>query len=158
MENISREVDRLLRAGRDKKQVWRLLRSDDNEAQLAFCLNNTPLPDDRVTYRYINYFLSLALLVMTIDKTWAAVSFGRFDLYFFASLVVPTINVYILFEVWNFRRRGYQFLFVLSCLALIRPENYAALPLIMLAVQISLAAFLFLRIFPVQRKITIEKK
>ncbi len=154
MKKISQEVDRLLKSGQDKKKVWRQLRQDDNEAQLAFCLNNNSLPGDHAAYRYINYFLSLALLVMTMLKTWEAVSIGRFDLYFIALLVVPTINIYVLLEVWNFRRRGYQFLFVLSCLALIRPENHVSFMLVLLAVQISLSAFLYLKIFPSQGKIT----
>jgi hypothetical protein len=107
---------------------------------------------DRSRYKFINYLLALALVVMTAEKVWAAMAFGRFDLYFFASLVVPTINIYILAEVWKFRRRGYQFLFVLSCLALIRPENHTSLMLILLAVQISLSAFLYLQIFPKTKK------
>ena len=153
MENLSRQIDRLLLEGLDKKMIWQRLRHKEDMPRLAFYLNNASLPADRAVYRYVNYFLALALLVMTAKKTLTAMAFGRLDLYFFMSLVVPTINLYVLFEIWRCRRRGYQFLFVLSCLALVRPENHGGQELVLLAVQIGLSGFLYLKMFAGRQKI-----
>ncbi len=154
---MKKEINALLLEGKTKQQIWRKLKTDDKQVNLAFHLNNIALPVDRKKFIFMNIFLAGILLFLTFKKIYATASHGHADLYFFMSLVVPIINIYVLREVLKFHRIGYQFLFILSCLSLFRPENRQPQELLMSAVLIGLSGFLYLKLFPSKNHIKIPK-
>jgi len=154
---MKKEINELLLNGKSKQQIWRKLRTDENQVNLAFHLNNLASSVDRKKHFFINIFLAGILLFLTFKKVYAAASYGHSDLFFFLSLVVPIINMFVLREVLRFHRVGYQFLFILSCLSLFRPENRQTQELLMFAVIIGLSGFLHLKLFPFKNYIKIPK-
>ena len=74
-------------------------------------------------------------------------------LFLFTSLVVPIINIYVLKEILRFHRLGFQYLFVLSCLALLLPENRQPLELFLTLGMIVLSGYLFRTLFPADKQL-----
>ena len=146
-DELTQQVDMLLSEGKSRSQIWKRLKNNENAEKLRHCLNNKALLKDKKTYRYLNIFLSLVLLFVTISQIKLAVDVEK-GIYFFASLVVPMINLYILKEVIFFRRSAYMFLFILSTFSFIHQEN-RCFPEFLFILAISLiAAFLYFKLFP----------
>jgi len=95
---------------------------------------------------------------MTLIKLWGAAAIGGVNLVFFMALVVPAINFYVLKKLLRFRRIGYQFLFILSLIALFHPENHHILEMSLTVAMILLSGFLYLRVFPKAEMILIPKE
>jgi len=146
--SIEKQVEDLLQQGLSKKTIWERLKKETDPYKLHFFLNNSSLPANRKKFQILNLLLIVILAFFTFKKLLVAFSFGTLDLFLLLSLVVPIINIYILREILRFRRLGYKFLFVLSLLALVHPENHHLQELALLAIQIVLAGFLYLRLFP----------
>ena len=157
-KKLSEKIDRLLREGKGKSQVWQSLKGSENHGQLLFLLNDQPTLKRRQTYLLLNMPLAAILLIMTCMKLFAAASIGQANLYFFLSLIVPIINIYVLKKILRFQRTGYQYLFVLSVLALFQPENHQFLEVTLLGVMLFLSGFLYLRMFPKEEIIRIPSK
>jgi hypothetical protein len=151
MTRIEKEVEQLLQQGESKNEIYRRLAREENRSALIFYLNNTSLPSDRRSFQVLNLVLATILLFVTLKKLIAAFAFGVFDLWLLLMLVVPVINLFILRQILRFRRLGYQFLLVLSLLALLQPENHHLQEAFLLALMIGLAGFLYLRLFPRRR-------
>ena len=157
-KKLSEKIDRLLREGKGKSQVWQSLKGSENHEQLLFQLNDQPTLKRRQTYLLLNMPLAAILLIMTCMKLFAAASIGQANLYFFLSLIVPIINIYVLKKILRFQRTGYQYLFVLSVLALFQPENHQFLEVTLLGVMLFLSGFLYLRMFPKEEIIRLPQK
>lgn len=145
---LSKTIDRLLREGKGKEQIWRSLKNSENPEELTFLLNNQPTLKNRRTFLLLNLPLAAILLIMTGLKFFASVAIGQPNIPFFLSLVVPIINIFVLKKIMRFERTGYQYLFVLSFLSLFQPENHRFLEITLLGVMLFLAGFLYLRMFP----------
>jgi len=145
---LSDKIEHLLREGKKKHQIWNSLKGSENQASLVYLLNDLPTLKNRQTYLLLNMPLAAILLIMTGIKLFAAASIGQANLYFFLSLVVPIINIYVLKKILRFQRTGYQYLFVLSFLSLFQPENHRIIEVTLLGVMLFLSAFLYLRVFP----------
>ncbi len=81
-------------------------------------------------------------------KLLAAFAFGTLDIYLLLALVVPTINFYILREILRFHRLGFKFLFILSILSLVQPENHHMQEIAILSIMIGLSGYLYKKMFP----------
>ena len=119
-----------------------------------FSLNNYSLPHDRKTYLVFNLILAVLRSFATAKKQLTALSFSSPDIFLLLELVVPIINIYVLRKILRFQRLGYQFLFVLSCLSLIQPENHHSQELCLIGAMIGLSGFLYKRMFPATAMIT----
>jgi hypothetical protein len=148
---LEKQVERLLRQGDGKEKIYQRLEREENRSALIFHLNNLSLPRDRRKYQVLNLVLATLLLFVTSKKLIAAFAFGVLDLWLLLMLVVPIINLFVLRQILRFRRLGYQFLFVLSLLALLQPENHHPQEALLLALMSGLSGFLYLRLFPRQR-------
>ena len=157
-KKLSEKIDRLLREGKGKSQVWQSLKGSENHGQLLFQLNDQPTLKRRQTYLLLNMPLAAILLIMTCMKLFAAASIGQANLYFFLSLIVPIINIYVLKKILRFQRTGYQYLFVLSVLALFQPENHRFLEVTLLGVMLFLSGFIYLKMFPKKEIIRLPQK
>lgn len=146
-DDLTHQVDMLLSEGKSRFQIWKRLKNNENAAGLRHCLNNKALLKDKKAYRYLNIFLSLILLFVTTSKIVLAVD-TETGLYFFASLVVPMINMYILKEVLFFRCSGYLFLCILSAISFIHQENRYFPEFLFILAMIAIAAFLYFKLFP----------
>ncbi|MCK9296045.1 MAG: hypothetical protein M0P70_13285 [Desulfobulbaceae bacterium] len=155
-DNIEKGIEELLRKGKSKTEIWEMFGQGREPHKALFYLNNSSLPRDRKKFQLINLLLALGLLVITTKKLITALSFGTLDIFLLFSLVVPVINIYVLREILRFHRIGYQFLFVLSCLALLQPENHHELELFILVLLIGLSGYLHQQMFPVKNKIRIQ--
>ncbi|MDW7772360.1 MAG: hypothetical protein SCH71_05645 [Desulfobulbaceae bacterium] len=154
--SLDKEVEELLRLGKGKKEIYKRLQTPKNKAKLVFYLNNKSTLARRKEFMWINLFLSAALLGMTIRRLLAISITGHFDFFLFFDFIVPTINFYVLREILLFQRTGYQFLAILTGLALIYPENRIMPDLLINLGMIALALFLYFRIFPKQEVITLQ--
>jgi len=146
-DELTQQVDMLLSEGKSRFQIWKRIKNNENAAALRHCLNNKALLKDKKAYRYLNIFLSLVLLFVTISQVKLAVDIEK-GIYFFASLVVPMINMYILKEVIFFRRSAYMFLFILSALSFIHQDNRNFPEFLFILAIIAMAAFLYFKLFP----------
>jgi hypothetical protein len=155
---IEERIERLLQAGKKKREVWQELREEEEPHKLLFFLNNSSRPKDRGKYQVLNLILVAVLVFITAKKLIAAFAFGQFDLWLLMMLVVPAINLYVLKEILRFRKIGYQFLFVLSLLALLQPENHFLQEATLLAIMIGLSGFLYLKLFPARDVIRMENR
>ena len=146
-DELTHQVDMLLSEGKSRFQIWKRLKSNENAAALRHCLNNKALLKDRKAYRYLNILLTLILLFVTTSKILGVVLFAK-GLYIFISLLVPMINMYILKEVFTFRRSGYMFLTILSTLSLAYQENRHFPEILFVLAMIAIASFLYFRLYP----------
>ncbi len=147
-KELREKIDRLLREGKKKNQIWQSLENSENHKELSFLLNDLPTLKNRQTFLLLNMPLAAILVIMTGMKLFAAISIGQVNLYFFLSLVVPIINIYVLKKILRCQRTGYQYLFVLSFLSVFQPENHRFLEVLLLGVMLFLSGFLYLRMFP----------
>lgn len=152
-DELSKTISRLLLEGKGKKQIYNQLKNQDNVSRLSFLLNNEAVLEDKKKYQYLNLLAVILLVWLTVIKVLDAMAFGRLDLYWLASLVVPMIHIYLLRKILRFQRIGYQFLFVLSCLALFRPENRQFPELLILGMLLVLSGFLYVKMFPSEKMI-----
>ena len=131
-----------------KKTIYTKFDNPDVRARLIFYLNNKSLLSRRHQYMWINLLLGVVLLAMTLKRLLAIADAGHFDFYLLADFIVPTINFYILRELFLFHRTGYQFLTVLTCLSLFYAENRAMPDIIINLSMIGTAIFLYMKLFP----------
>lgn len=153
-----KEIEGLLQAGKQKEQIWRKLKDSVNHEELVFQLNDLPTLQNRRTFLLLNMPLAAILVIMTGLKLAASVSIGQANMYFFLSLVVPIINIYVLKKILRFERTGYQYLFVLSFLSLFQPENHRILEISLLGVMLFLSGLIYLRMFPKKELRKLPKK
>lgn len=151
-DSFEKQIDAMLQNGESKKSIYTKFDNPDTRARLIFFLNNKSLISRRHKYMWINLFLGIVLLGMTIKLLLSVadtISEKGPGLYLLADFIVPTINFYILRELFQFHRTGYQFLTVLTALALIvYPENRMMPDLMINLCMIALGVFLYLKLFP----------
>lgn len=150
---IEEKIERLLGEGKGRKVILKTLQDHEEPGKLLFHLNNISRPRDRGRYQVHNLVLVLILAFVTAKKLLAVFSFGALDLVLLISLVAPVINLYLLREILRFRRVGYQFLCVLSLLALLLPENHFLPEALLQIFMAGLAGFLYLRLFPAREMV-----
>jgi len=155
-DSLDKQVEQLLQEGKSKQSIYTQLEKPDNRAKLIFFLNNKSLLPRRKKNMWINLILAAALLVMTLKRLLAISITGNFDFYLFFDFIVPTINFYILREILRFQRTGYQFLAVLTGLALFHQENRVFPDLFINLGLIALAVFLYYRMFPKEELLTLK--
>jgi hypothetical protein len=146
-DELTQQVDMLLSEGKSRFQIWKRIKNNENAAALRHCLNNKALLKDKKAYRYLNIFLTLILLFVTTSKILGVVLFAK-GIYIFISLIVPMINMYILKEVFSFRRSGYLFLVILSTLSLAYQENRHFPEILFVLAMIAISAFLYFKLYP----------
>ena len=147
-DEIEKKIESLLKQGHSRKKIAKLLKEQVEPGRLLFYINNTPNPSDKARFLLVNMLLLGLLAFITARKVALAFSFGGFDIYALMALVVPVINIYIFMEISRYRRIGYQFLSILSCLSLINPENHHLPEVAILPVMALMAAFLYFKMYP----------
>ncbi|MBU0729664.1 MAG: hypothetical protein KKE17_07805 [Proteobacteria bacterium] len=156
-EKIDKIVERMLQEGLGKPAIWRKLKDREDHQKALFYLNTSSYPADRKKVQFHNLVIAAVLTFITFKKLIVAFSFGVLDLFLFLSLIVPIVNVYVLREVLRFRKIGYQFLFVLSILALVQPENHHWQEASLLFILISISGYMYLTLFPKKAEIKDEE-
>ncbi|MEJ2689813.1 MAG: hypothetical protein P8130_07665 [Deltaproteobacteria bacterium] len=121
------------------------LRTDHD---MATSTPDTPPQDLRRKYRILNYALITILAISTLLKTLVVIKAGSLAPTALAGLVVPVINVYFIRLLLQFRKIGYQFVFLLSILALVYPENRQPVEFALHLLLIIMSGHLYLRLFP----------
>jgi len=161
-DSLEKQVEQFLRAGEKKNSILRKLESDDNRARLIYFLNNKSLVRRRHKYMWVNLFLGIVLMGMTIKLLLAVadtIAAGGVGWYLLAEFIVPTVNFYILREIFLFHRTGYQFLTVLTTLSLIIYSTNREMPDLLINLSlIALGIFLYLKLFPKSEVIKLPKK
>ncbi|HIJ78944.1 MAG: hypothetical protein OEY01_07725 [Desulfobulbaceae bacterium] len=153
-DRIEKEIESLLGQGQRKANILARLEGDQAQRpKVVFYLNNISMPGDRKKYQLYNLVLAGLLTFVTAKKLIATFSFGKIDLFLLISLIVPAVNIYLLREILRFRRLGYQFLFVVSVLAMVHPENHFIPEATMQVAIIVLSGFLYVKLFPTAKMI-----
>ncbi|GAB4333521.1 MAG: hypothetical protein Kow0089_02270 [Desulfobulbaceae bacterium] len=152
-DSLEKQIEAMLRNGDSKKTIFTRFDSPENRARLIFFLNNKSLLPRRHKYMWHNLLLGAMLLAMTLKRLMAIAERGQFDFWLLADFIVPTINFYILREIFLFHRTGYQFLAILTTLSLFYAQNRSFPDLPVNLVMIGLASFLYLKLFPADEKI-----
>ena len=150
-EPLEKQIEAMLQNGEGKKAIFTKFDNPDVRARLLFYLNNKSLISRRHKYMWINLFLGVTLLAMTIRLLLGVadtISQGGVGWYLLAEFIVPTINFYILRELFLFHRTGYQFLVILTSLSLFYSSNRVMPELFINLGMIALGAFLYLKLFP----------
>ena len=158
-DSLEKQIDSMLQNGDSKKSIFTKFDNPDIRTRLLFYLNNKSLLSRRHKYMWINLFLGVALLGITLKRLLAIADAGHFDFALLADFIVPTINFYILREIFLFHRTGYQFLVILTGLALIvYPANRAMPDLFVNLGMIGLGVFLYLKLFPKNEILRVVQK
>ncbi|MEW6593789.1 MAG: hypothetical protein AB1413_02850 [Thermodesulfobacteriota bacterium] len=147
-KELETRIEEELLAGKSRAEILARLKATEEPRALLFHLNNISLPARRKKYQYLNLLLAAVLTFVTFKKLLGLFAFGRLDLFLLLSLVVPVVNLYLLREILRFHRIGYQFLFVLSILALLHPESHFLVEVALQLVLVALSGFLYFTIFP----------
>lgn len=155
---LDKQVEELLRSGKEKRKIYAQLKTPENKHKLVFFLNNKAAVVQRKKFVWINLFLCAALLGMTLRRLLAISFTGHFDFLLFFDFIVPTINFYVLREILLFQRTGYQFLAILTGLALLYQQNRAFPDFLINIGMIALAVFLFFKMFPREEEFQPEKQ
>ncbi len=157
---LTYQVDKMLSEGKSRSHIWKRLKSSENRAALRHTLNNKALLEDKKAYRYVNILLTLILLFVTTSKILgvALIALGYEpvpmgvplpkSLYSMVSLIVPVINMYILKEIFFFKRSGYMFLAILGTLSLVYQENRHFPEILFVLAMIGISSFLYFKLFP----------
>jgi hypothetical protein len=109
---------------------------------------NSPSQELRRKYLILNYALIAILAVSTLQKALVVIKIGSLAPSALAGLIVPAINVYFIRLLLQFRKIGYQLVFLLSILALVYPENRQPTEFTLHLLLIIMSAHLYLRLFP----------
>ena len=147
-DKLEKQIDAMMQNEESKQSIYTKFDNPDTRAKLIFYLNNKSLLSRRHKYMWINLFLGVVLLAMTLKRLLAIADAGHFDFYLLADFIVPTINFYILRELFLFHRTGYQFLVILTGLSLFYAENRMIPDLLINLGMMGLGAFLYLKLFP----------
>lgn len=145
--DIEKEIEELLDRGLSKKEVRQRLTGQGKREEIDFYLNNISYPEDRRRYFIVNISLFLLLLVLTLKKLYFALSMGGPSIYMLMAMVVPTVNIWLLYEIRRFRGIGYKWTAILLTLSLINAENRAWPEIVMIPAIIILSALLYWRMF-----------
>jgi len=95
-DDIEKKIESLLKKGKSRRQIVKMLKDEVEPGKLLFYINNMPDPKDKGKYVILNLFLSGLLAFITARKVAMAFSFGGLDTYAILALVVPVVNIYIL--------------------------------------------------------------
>lgn len=149
---LEKQIDAMLQNGESKKTIFTKFDNPDVRARLIFFLNNKALLSRRHKYMWANLLLGVVLLGMNIKLLLGVadiIKIRGLGFYLLADFIVPTINFYILREIFLFHRTGYQFLVVLTSLSLVIYSGNRVMPDILINISlIGLGAFLYLKLFP----------
>lgn len=159
---LEKQIDLMLQNGESKKSIFTKFDKPDTQARLLFFLNNKSLLSRRHKYMWANLLLGIVLLGMTMKLLLGiadTISMRGLGIYLLADFIVPTVNFYILRELFLFHRTGYQFLVILTSLSLIIYSNNRLMPdLLINLCLIGLGAFLYLKLFPKSEILRVASK
>lgn len=155
---LEKQIEAMLQNGESKQSIYRKLDNPETRVRTIFFLNNKSLLSRRHKYMWINLLLGIVLLGMTLKRLLAIADAGHFDFYLLADFIVPTINFYILREIFLFHRTGYQFLIVLTTLSFFYEQNRAVPDIFINIAMIGTAAFLYFKLFPKNELIKTSEK
>jgi len=152
-QKVEHRIAELLARGKTKEEVYALLSAEmDVEDFERFLRNQAPLTRKEACYGW-NYLLLAVLAAFTFMRLGEilgpVLDHGVQNVIIVAwSLIVPAVNLCLLWYIYRFHRLGYLFLFVVSALALLRPENHNLMGLLQAMSLMVLSGFLYLKLFP----------
>ena len=152
-QEVEKRISGLIAQGKTKKEVYQILsREMDVEDFERFLRNQTELSKKESYYgwNYLLLALLAALSFMRLGEILGPIlDHGVQNVFIVAwSLIVPAVNLCLLWYIYRFHRLGYLFLFVVSILALFRPESHNLVGLLKTLPLIFLSGFLYLKLFP----------
>ena len=160
IDALEKQVLSELNKGTGKQNILKNLETADNRDDLVWYLNHFPTGKGRKDHQWINWFLIIVLLALTLMKLYEiarlqikAMSHDMFTPMLLLDLVVPAVHFFVLSKMIRFQRQGYEFMTVLGVLALVREENRLMPDLGMYLVIIGLSVFLLLRMFPKKERV-----
>jgi len=150
---IDSKIPRLIAEGKTKTQIDQILSKDMERDDYERFLRNHAELSQKESYHGLNLLLLVILAAVTfyqLGKILGPLFDRGVPNVFIAAwgLLVPAVNLGILWYVYRCHRLGYLFLFVLSILSLLRPENHNLMGLVQTVPLIALSGFLYLKLFP----------
>ena len=150
---IEKRIKTLLAQGKTKKEIYKILSKEMDEEKFERFLRNHVDTSQKKIYHAWNLLLLAILTAVTFYKAGiiiASIEETGIDnlIVVVWSLVIPGVNIYLIWLIFRFNRLGYMFLFVLSAISLLRPENRSLIGLVQAAPLIALSGFLYLKLFP----------
>ena len=151
--DTDRKIARLIATGKTKREIARILSKDMEPDDYERFLRNHAELSRKESYYGLNLLLLVILAAVTFYKLGEILGpvfdRGVSNVFIVAwGLLVPAVNLGILWYVYRYHRLGYLFLFILSILSLIRPENHNLMGLVQTIPLIALSGFLYLKLFP----------
>jgi len=148
-----REIARLIAEGKTKREIARILSKDMERDAYERFLRNHAERSKKESYNGLNLLLLVILAAVTFYKLGEILGpmfdHGVHNVFIAAwGLLVPAVNLGILWYVYRYHRLGYLFLFVLTILSVLRPENQNLMGLVQTILLIALSGFLYLKLFP----------
>lgn len=153
MAEAEKRISRYIAQGKSKKEIYGILSKEMDVDDFERFLRNHAELARKEAYSGWNYLLLAILAAVTFlrlgEILGPILDHGVQNVFIVAwSLIVPAVNLCLLWYVYRFHRLGYLFLFVVSVLALIRPESHNLAGLIKTVPLIALSGFLYLKLFP----------
>ena len=150
---IEKQIKTLLAQGKTKKEIYKILSKEMDEEKFERFLRNHVDTSQKKIYHAWNLLLLAILTAVTFYKAGiiiASIEETGIDnlIVVVWSLVIPGVNIYLIWLIFRFNRLGYMFLFVLSAISLLRPENRSLIGLVQAVPLIALSGFLYLKLFP----------
>ena len=150
---IEEKIKTLSEQGKTKNEIYRILSGEMDEEKFERFLRNYVDVSKKESYYALNLLLVAILTAATFYKAGiiiASIKDSGIDNLIVAiwSFVVPGVNIYLIWLIYRFNRLGYIFLFILSAISLLRPENRSLIGLVQAVPLIALSGFLYLKLFP----------
>ncbi|MBW1740375.1 MAG: hypothetical protein JRJ42_04470 [Deltaproteobacteria bacterium] len=152
-KEIEKRIETLIAQGKTKKEIYDILSAKMDEDEFERYLRNCAELSRKDSYYGWNLLLLATLAAVTfygLGEIVASIADTGINNLIIAlwSFVVPGVNIYLIWLIYRFNRLGYMFLFILSALSLLRPENRSLIGLVQTIPLIVLSGFLYLKLFP----------
>ena len=150
---LEKEIKHWLKQNLSKKEIFRKLRTEQNQEELLHMLNNLPSPDRNQKTLPFRFVLLTLLVLLTIKQFLFVYLHENSSIALMLGLIGPFIHIYIMRELLRGHRLGYQILPILSILAFFRPENRIMPDILMYVSMAMISGVLFFWLFPKKERL-----
>jgi hypothetical protein len=150
---IEEQVSSLIAKGKTKKQIFEILSREMPKEDFERFLRNQTERTKKESYYGWNLLLVAIVAAVTFFKLGKILTplfeHGVHNVLMTAwGLLVPGVNLCLMWLTYRFNRLGYIGLLILNVLSLVRPEIRSAEGLVQTVPVIVLSGFLYMKLFP----------
>lgn len=148
-DSLEKKIEEALLAGKSKQDIFENFGKNGDQDEIISITNDLSYPERRQKVLAANILLIMLIIYITGKQLIGAFHDASVSmLLVILSMIVPTINLYLLRKIFRFQKMGYQFMGILGALALVRPENRLFPDFFAYLIIIVISWLLFFFLFP----------